>query len=206
MAHKVPVPREELAKMLEEYQVPVSRLAAELGVSQSMVRQILSGRSRMGVEFCLRLDKFFGNSQGQWAVMQLTYECAEVLTDKKAKAIIKGISKVKKPKAATAKDDKKAQAGRGRKPKANEEIVKEKKPRGKKPAPKVEVSAVKAKAPRKPRAKRTVEEAAPEPKRIKTVLIKRQKAPKAVDAPNDIAPTKNEFDVIKGQEWPDTEQ
>jgi addiction module HigA family antidote len=212
MAKKELVPAEELSRLLEEYQIPVSKIAADLGVSQSMIRQVLSGKSRMGIELTLKLDKYFGGPAKYWAFMQLVYDCSEVTKDKAVKASIKAVPKAKKPKkskaAAAAKNDKKVPAKRGRKPKAKVEAVKEKKPRGRKPKAKAEVPAVKAKAPRKGRTKKAAPaEPAWEPEKVlKTILVKKRKPEPAQEADSETssgaAATQSELGFIQEQEWP----
>ncbi|MDR3336496.1 MAG: HigA family addiction module antidote protein [Treponema sp.] len=127
-----------LKSLMDEYQLNPFKLAGEVKLSNSSVRQILLGKVRISASAALRFAKFFGNTPEFWLNLQTKTDLAEAATDKKLAEALKTIGKAKKPAPAKAAP-KKA-------PTAKVKTVKPGKPAAsKKPA---------AKAPRKPRAKK----------------------------------------------------
>jgi addiction module HigA family antidote len=82
---------------MNQYQLSNMALSRQIKLSPSMVNQIVSGQSKFTVPVVLRLAKFFGNTPAFWLDLQRKTLIAEAESDKKLQAILKGISKVKKP-------------------------------------------------------------------------------------------------------------
>ncbi|MDR1108318.1 MAG: HigA family addiction module antidote protein [Spirochaetaceae bacterium] len=122
---------------LDVYQLTPAKLAEDLQLSQSAIRQILTNKTKISLNVGIRLAKYFGNGVQYWIELQNNYDLAEADKDEEFIAILKSIPKVQKPsKAAVAKKAAAAAAkSAGRKAVAKE-----------------------AKAPRKPRAKKIKEE------------------------------------------------
>jgi addiction module HigA family antidote len=114
---------------LDVYQLTPAKLAEDLQLSQSAVRQILTNKTKISLNVALRLAKYFGNDVRYWIDLQYNYDLAEYEKDEDMNAILKGIPKAQKPspKAAGAKS-----AATGKAPKAAAQ--KAAKPRKKKEA------------------------------------------------------------------------
>lgn len=163
----VQTPGTVLKSLLDEYQLTPAKLAQAIGLSNSAVYQISTGKTRVSVPVALRFAKYFGQTPAYWLDLQNAADLAESAKDVKLTAVIKAISKVKKPtKAAIAKAEK-ILAGK----------VKTAKPG--KPSP---AKTVKAKAP----AKKTAKAAAANKASAKKAAIKktsiRNAAPTTVKA------------------------
>jgi addiction module HigA family antidote len=115
-----------LKSLMDEYQLNPIKLAGEIKLSNSSVRQILLGKSRVTASTALRLAKFFGNTPDFWLNLQNKSDLADAVNDKDTSAALKTIEKVKKPvpvkaapkkapaaKAKTAKAPKKTHAKTG---------------------------------------------------------------------------------------------
>ena len=111
-------PATVLQSLMEEYQLSNLALSKAIKLSPSMVRQIALGKSKLSISIVLRLSKFFGKPPAYWLDLQRAMLLSEAAKDKKLNAILKSITKAKKPvakpgqkvKAASAK--KKALPGR----------------------------------------------------------------------------------------------
>ena len=98
-----------LKSLMKEYQLSSLSLSREIKLSPSMVNQLVSGKSKLSIPIVLRLSKFFGTTPAYWLDLQRKMLLLEAKKDKKLTAILKGISKVKKPAAkANAKPTAKA--------------------------------------------------------------------------------------------------
>ena len=86
-----------LKSLMNEYQLSNMALSRQIKLSPSMVNQLVSGQSKLTVPVVLRLAKFFGKDPSFWLDLQRKTLLAEAESDKKLQAILKGISKVKKP-------------------------------------------------------------------------------------------------------------
>jgi addiction module HigA family antidote len=95
-----------LQSFLDEYQLNPGKLAQAVNLSQSAVRQVVIGKTRISVPVALRFAKYFGNTPEYWIDLQNKYDLAEASKDNELSAILKGISKAKKP--APKKADKPA--------------------------------------------------------------------------------------------------
>jgi addiction module HigA family antidote len=95
-----------LNALMAEYQLNPTKLAGEIKLSPSGVRQITTGKTRITAYVALRLSKFFGNTPEYWLDIQNKADLAEAAKDAKLASALKSISKAKKPapvKAAPAK-------------------------------------------------------------------------------------------------------
>jgi addiction module HigA family antidote len=128
-------PGSVLGSLLEEFQLNPTRLAKDIKLSQSAVRQITIGKTKISVSVALRLAKYFGKTPDYWLGIQNDYDLAEAARDSELQSVLKAIVPAKKP-APGAKD---------KAPKA------EKAP--KKGSAKAKEPAKTPKAPKKPKAK-----------------------------------------------------
>jgi len=116
-------PGDFLAHLLEKNESNPFKLSKEIRLSQSAVRLIVLGKTRISVPVALRLAKYFNTNPEYWLIMQMKWDLAEAGNDKKLTKVIKSISAFKKN---TAK-----------KPAAKKPVAKKpaaKKPAAKKPA------------------------------------------------------------------------
>jgi addiction module HigA family antidote len=103
-----------LQSFLDDYQLNVGKLAQAVNLSQSAVRQVVIGKTRISVPVALRFAKYFGNTPEYWIDIQNKYDLFQASQDSELTAVLKGISKAKKPapkkaaKGASAEPAKKA--------------------------------------------------------------------------------------------------
>ena len=102
-------PSSVLLSLMKEYQQNPFSLSKEIHLSPSSVRQLVAGKAKVTVPTALRLAKHYGKTPGFWLDLQRDAELSEAQKDSKLMAIIKGISKAKKP-APKAKAPVKAKA------------------------------------------------------------------------------------------------
>ena len=164
-----------LKLMLEKYKLNPFKLSKDIGLSQSAVRLITIGETKITVPVAMRLAKYFNTNPEFWLSMQMKWDIAEASRDKALMNIIKNISRVekgtasggdKKPaakKAAAAKKPAKkkpaAKKKAGKKPVAKKKAAKKpvaKKKAVKKTAAKKPVTRKKAVAAKKPVARKKV--------------------------------------------------
>jgi addiction module HigA family antidote len=166
-------PSAVLKKLMEEYGLNPSKLAAAISFNQATLRLIILGKGKISCPIALRLARFFGNTPEYWLNLQNQYDISESAKDKELSAVLKGIKKAskaapakkeaKKPaskkqgtaKAAASKAKKPGRpAGTASKKAKAADVVK--KPAGRKPAaaakPTVAVKPAGAKRGRKPKA------------------------------------------------------
>jgi addiction module HigA family antidote len=86
-----------LQSYLDEYQLVPGKLAEAVKLSQSAVRQVVIGKTRISVPVALRLAKYFGTTPEYWIDIQNQYDLSEAAKDNELTAVLKGISKAKKP-------------------------------------------------------------------------------------------------------------
>jgi addiction module HigA family antidote len=146
-----------LKSLLDEYQLSTAKLAQAIGLSNSAVYQITIGKTRVSAPVALRLAKYFGQTPAYWLELQAKTDLAEAAGDAKLSAVVKGISKGKKPKApkVAIKAGKTAKAAGAKKA----------------PAKKAAGKAATRKAPAKKTAKKSDKAAAP--KKPAVILIKK---------------------------------
>jgi len=89
-----------LQSLMDEYQVNPFSLSKAISLSSSSVRQIVTGKSKISVPTALRLAKFFGQTPEYWLDLQRETELYNAGKDNELQAILKGISKAKKPTVA----------------------------------------------------------------------------------------------------------
>ena len=100
---KLQSPGTFLTQLLEENKLNPFRLSKDIHLSQSAVRLIALGRTRISVPVALRLSKYFGTSPETWLMMQMQWDIAEAAKDKALTSIVKNISRFKKVPAAGKK-------------------------------------------------------------------------------------------------------
>jgi addiction module HigA family antidote len=130
-----------IKSLMDDYQLNPFKLAGEIKLSNSSIRQILLGKVRVSASVALRLAKFFGNTPEFWLNLQSTADLAEAAKDSQLSAVLKSIGKAKKPAPVKAA----LQKALGAKAKPAKAVKPGRTAASKKPA---------AKAPRKPRAKK----------------------------------------------------
>jgi addiction module HigA family antidote len=122
------IPGEILQKsFLDEYGLTPAKTAEDTGLSQSAIRQILTGRTRISLNVAVRLAKYFGNTFQYWLDLQTQYDLAELQKDSAFTEAVKKIAKAKKQKPAKKAEPKKPAAK-----KAGTKAVAPRKPRAKK--------------------------------------------------------------------------
>jgi addiction module HigA family antidote len=97
MAKSLQTPGSVLTSLMNEYQLNPNSLARAISLSQSAVRQIISGKSKITVSTALRLSKFFGQSTESWLDIQRAVDLNEAANDKELSTVLAGISKIQKP-------------------------------------------------------------------------------------------------------------
>ncbi|MDR1949824.1 MAG: HigA family addiction module antidote protein [Spirochaetaceae bacterium] len=97
-----------LKTLMDEYQLNPTKLAQAIKLSQSAVRQVAIGKTKISVPVALRFAKYFGTTAEYWLDMQAQYDLAESAKDKELSEILQGIQKGKKPAPVAVKDEKKA--------------------------------------------------------------------------------------------------
>jgi addiction module HigA family antidote len=97
MAKAAETPGALLNALMEEYQLNPTKLAGEIKLSPSGVRQITTGKTRITAHVALRLSKFFGNTPEYWLDIQNKADLAEAAKDADLASALKSISKAKKP-------------------------------------------------------------------------------------------------------------
>ncbi|MDR0562138.1 MAG: HigA family addiction module antidote protein [Spirochaetaceae bacterium] len=142
------IPGDELNKLLKDYNIPISALAGDIGLSVSAVRQIVTNKAKISLHIAKRLAKYFSDTTVEyWVNMQTAFDLAELEKDPQLAEVLKTIPKAKKLAPPPAPE--KAKKTPKKEPKKGEKVEKGEK----NTAPK---------APRKPRAKKakpeTVEE------------------------------------------------
>ena len=102
------IPGAVLKESLDAYQLSPAKLAEDVKLSQSAIRQILTNKTKISLNVGLRLSKYFGNPASYWVQLQNEYDLADSANDQELSAILKSIPKVQKPSAAKKAKDSKA--------------------------------------------------------------------------------------------------
>jgi addiction module HigA family antidote len=97
-------PASSLKALMNEYQLNPYSIAKAINLSNSAVRQVAMGKTKVSVPTALRLAKFFGQTPAYWLDLQREADLIEAQNDKELQSILKGITKAKKP-AAKAKPE-----------------------------------------------------------------------------------------------------
>ena len=103
MAKKLQSPGAFLTLMLEKYKLNPFRLSKEIKLSQSAVRLITIGKTKITTPVAMRLAKYFNTNPEFWLTMQIRWDIAEAAKDKALAKVIKGISRVAKAPAGGRK-------------------------------------------------------------------------------------------------------
>jgi addiction module HigA family antidote len=116
---------------LDEYGLTAGKVAEDTGLSQSAIRQILTGKTRISLNVAFRLAKYFGNTFQYWLDLQTQYDIAELQKEAAFTEAVKKISKAKKQAPAKKAEPqkaapKKAAVKTARKPRAKKETKAEK--------------------------------------------------------------------------------
>jgi addiction module HigA family antidote len=85
-----------LTIMLEKYKLNPFKLSKDIKLSQSAVRLIAIGKTKISVPVAYRLAKYFNTNAEYWLKMQMKWDLSEASKDKALMGIIKSISRVKK--------------------------------------------------------------------------------------------------------------
>jgi addiction module HigA family antidote len=86
-----------LKALMDEYQLNPTKLAKEIDLNQSSVRLISIGKMRISAPIALRFAKYFGTTPEYWIDLQNKFDLVEAANDAELGAILKGITKAKKP-------------------------------------------------------------------------------------------------------------
>lgn len=90
-------PGAALKVFMDDFQVTPARLAKEIGMSQSGVRQIAIGQTGITVPVALRFAKYFGTTPDYWINLQTVKDLSDAAKDPKVAAALRAIPKAKKP-------------------------------------------------------------------------------------------------------------
>jgi addiction module HigA family antidote len=82
--------------MLEKYNLNPFKLSKDIKLSQSAVRMITIGKTKITTPVAMRLAKYFNTNPEFWLVMQMKWDIAEAAKDKALMKIVKSIARVKK--------------------------------------------------------------------------------------------------------------
>ncbi|MDR3170851.1 MAG: HigA family addiction module antidote protein [Treponema sp.] len=82
---------------LDTYQITVAKLAEDIGLSPSAIRQIVNNKAKVSPHIALRLSKYFGTDVSYWVNLQNAHDIAELDKDEKLVEAVKNIVKAKKP-------------------------------------------------------------------------------------------------------------
>lgn len=85
-----------LTELFEKHNLNPFKVSKEIGLSQSAVRLIVLGETRITVPVALRFAKYFDNKPEFWLEMQMKWDLSEASKDKELKKIVNGISVFKK--------------------------------------------------------------------------------------------------------------
>jgi addiction module HigA family antidote len=99
MAKSKQTPGTVLSSLLDEYQLNPNSLAKAINLSQSGVRQIITGKSKLSVPTALRLSKYFGETPEYWLDLQRNMDLNEAANDTELQSVLQGITKIRKPTA-----------------------------------------------------------------------------------------------------------
>ena len=96
-------PGEFLSHLLEKHKLNPFKLSKDIHLSQSAVRLIALGETRISIPVAMRLAKYFNTNPEFWLAMQMKWDLAEAAKDKNLVNIVKSISKFKRDPAAGKK-------------------------------------------------------------------------------------------------------
>ena len=119
-----------LTHLMEKHNLNPFKLSKEIQLSQSAVRLIALGETRITVPVALRLAKYFNTNPEFWLAMQMKWDLAQAAKDKELASVVKNISKFKKDPSAGKKPAAKKKAGKkaaAKKPASNRAKIAKKK-------------------------------------------------------------------------------
>jgi len=96
---KSQTPATVLQSLMDEYQLNPFSLAKSINLSNSAVRLLVIGKSKITVLTALRLSKFFGQTPDYWLDLQREADLIEASKDKELQDVLDSIAKAKKPAA-----------------------------------------------------------------------------------------------------------
>jgi antitoxin HigA-1 len=96
---KSQTPATVLQSLMDEYQLNPFSLSKEINLSNSAVRLLVIGKSKVTVHIALRLAKFFGQTPDYWLDLQREADLSEASKDKELQDALVSIPKAKKPAA-----------------------------------------------------------------------------------------------------------
>jgi len=99
---KSQTPASFLQSLMDEYQLNPFSLSKGLHLSNSAVRLLVVGKSKVTVPTALRLAKFFGQTPAFWLDLQREADLNEASKDNELQDTLKNILKAKKPTATKA--------------------------------------------------------------------------------------------------------
>jgi addiction module HigA family antidote len=91
---------------LDEYGLTPAKVAEDIGLSQSIIRQIIGNKAKISLRIAMHLSKYFGNPVLYWVELQNTYDLAELEGDPKLTEILKKIPRAKKQAVPVKKAEK----------------------------------------------------------------------------------------------------
>ena len=92
-------PGSVLLSHMDKFQLNPFSLSKEINLSNASILQIIKGKGKISVSTALRLAKFFATTPAYWLDLQRETDLKEAAENKELSAILKGISKAKKPAA-----------------------------------------------------------------------------------------------------------
>jgi addiction module HigA family antidote len=100
MAKRKMAPGETVAAMMADFRLSVKELAEGVGLSQPIVRHILSDKTKITLPVALKLAKIFGINFKDLVDLQMECDLANLKADKSFQSDLQNIKKAKKPTAA----------------------------------------------------------------------------------------------------------
>jgi addiction module HigA family antidote len=97
MSKSQETPADVLKKLMDDYQIKVSKLAELTKLSASSVRYITIGKGSVSPSAAFRLAKLFGTTPEYWLDLQLKADIARASANSKLTEDLKTISKIAKP-------------------------------------------------------------------------------------------------------------
>ena len=92
-----------LTTLMEKHNLNPFKVSKEIYLSQSAVRLIALGETRISVPVAMRLAKYFNTNPEFWLAMQMKWDLVLAAKDKELANVVKKISKFKKESAAGKK-------------------------------------------------------------------------------------------------------
>jgi addiction module HigA family antidote len=103
MSKSTSTPAAALKAILDDYQITPTKLAKDIHMSQSAIRQIAIGQTIITVPVALRLAKYFNTTPDYWINLQIAASLSAAAKDPEITAILKNIPKAKKPSTTKVK-------------------------------------------------------------------------------------------------------